>query len=282
MRRRVLRRMEKRVRTLPRHQWNDFRWRGKERVDVFLMRLMLDASQLHITRREAARILGVTGDARPCQALLDLFLKQTDANEIYVTALAIEETSDPGFALPLIRILLADDSSADHRRGAARALGWMNLRGRLSRRAARALCQVLSDTTQAGAVREEAAESLKYLDWTGARDKLIAAMEDPNRWVRFFAVFALGGIYQSRKEDPTVIAALERRLDDHEFSEDSGYWPVSKEALAMLAQWRKEYWIQAVELGRQTTANPNSPKCDREWAQFYGYDREKRFYRSFR
>jgi hypothetical protein len=166
---------------------------------------------------------------------------QTDKNELWETALTMEWLGDRAAVRPLAEALY--DANPDRRRAAARALGWIPKAGG---RAAKALARALSDKSQPQPVREEAAESLAYLGDARAVPALISALDETDVRIRFWAVFALGGIGQSQtfasqgSSDPEVVKALERMLSDVEVA-PGNWWSVGREALAMLGQIEPKY-----------------------------------------
>jgi hypothetical protein len=192
-----------------------------------LWTVMLDPAQSHFHRATIGRLLSVTGDSRPVQALLKLFFEQSEKNDLYTTALTLEEFGDRRAVPSLIRALMSDGNP--HRRhAAARALGWIRRPGRA---AALALARCLVDDTQPQPAREEAAKSLAYVGSPGTIEPLISVLNDPDVRIRFWAVFGLGG---SCRADARAVQALESMLDDNEVPPGNWWWSVGKEALAML------------------------------------------------
>jgi hypothetical protein len=195
---------------------------------------------------------------------LNLFFQQTEKDALYATALTIEELHDRRAVPPLIHALL-EDSNPHRRHAAARALGWICQ----SRAAAIALGRCLADPTQPQAAREEAAESLAYVGTRETIGPLISALRDPDCRIRFWAVFGLGG---SCLGEVRGLQALESVLDDGE-TPPGNWWPVGKEALAMLAKYpsagdyRMRLAVERQRIGSDPTATPE----DRRWAECYDH-----------
>lgn len=122
------------------------------------------------------------------RATLPPFLEQTEKDDLYMTALAIEELNDRRAVGPLIRVLL-EDANPHRRYWAARALGWISRRGRA---AAMALGACVHDGAQPHTAREEAAESLTYVGIPETIVQMIAALRDPDMQLRLWAG-AIGG-----------------------------------------------------------------------------------------
>lgn len=205
------------------------------------------------------------GDRSGVDAAIERFFASQGHLEIYTSALVLEETKDRRVRDVLHRVL-DNDSDPDRRHGAARALGWM-YPCTVTRAIDASLARFLRDTTQTPDARADAAESLKYGKGDGGRAALVAATRDQNVVVRFFAAFALG----SRKATPEVIYALEQLLPDQE--ELNTYWSVSKEALAMLGQFRPfldpYHALLKAECAR-VRQDKTASESDRRWAKFYG------------
>lgn len=197
-------------------------------------------------------------------SFVGLFFEQTGKDDLYATALTIESLNDRRAVPPLIRALLHDDNP--HRRhAAARALGWIHHPGRAT---ALALAQCLVDSAQPQPAREEAAESLAYAGTRESIEPLISVLHDPDVRIRFWAVFGLG---RSCRGDMRAIRALESVLGDGE-APPGNWWPVGKEALAMLAAKRQppgEYETKLSAELERVLADPNATAEDRRWAEFY-------------
>src|SRR5581483_1032458 len=124
-----------------------------------LEKILLDASRFHQERANSGRLLAAAEGDRAVCALLAQFFRQEEKDDLYATALVLEQLNDRRAVPPLIVALLSD-SNPHRRHAAARALGWIRKPGRA---AARALAQCLADPEQSQPVREEAAESLSYV-----------------------------------------------------------------------------------------------------------------------
>jgi len=261
--RKQLRRMRGHERTLPvavaRLERRGFSLAGALRA------IMLDPSRFHLHRAASGKLLAIARDDEAVQALLGLFFQQTGKHDLYATALTLESLDDRRAVPPLIRALLHDDNP--HRRhAAARALGWIRQPGRA---AALALARCLVDPAQPQPAREEAAESLAYVGTRETIMPLISVLRDPDVRIRFWAVFGLGG---SCHGDVRAIRALESVLDDDE-TPPGNWWPVGKEALAMLASEQRsagDYKTKLSAERQRILANPNATAEDLRWAASYG------------
>lgn len=235
-------------------------------LETTLFAILHDRSVGHLARGRAAQLLTSVG-IDTVTPLLRVFTSETEFQELYETALAIEETNNQRFVPHLAHTLLSDPNP--HRRqAAARALGWIRPR---SAQAARALARCLSDPTQPLPAREEAAESLAYVGNNSSIPTLIEALRDPDPRIRFWSTFGLG---QSHRGEPHAIAALESVLND-EAIPPGNWWSVGKEALAMLAGWRHPIPAYEARLNEETArilADPNSSPEDRRWAEGYSRD----------
>jgi hypothetical protein len=231
-------------------------------LEAALRRVMLDSAAGWYVRGFAARVLAI-GDARGAMAdLLDLFFAQTEKIELWETALTIEWFGDLAAVRPLAEALY--DANPDRRHAAARALGRIP---DARYRAAKALISALSDKSQPQPVREEAAESLAYLGYAGAIPVLISVLGEPDVRIRFWAVFALGGIGQRQtRRDPQLVEALERMLSDQEVA-PGNWWSVGREALAMLGHFDPKYAARLDSETDRVLGDPNSSPEDLCWAE---------------
>ena len=130
------------------------------------------------------------------------------------------------------------------------------------------------DPAQPQPAREEAAESLAYVGTRETIEPLISVLRDPDVRIRFWAVFGLGG---SCRGDVRAIRALESVLDDRE-TPPGNWWPVGKEALAMLASKQRptgEYETKLSAERQRILANPNATAEDRRWAECYSYSAKR-------
>lgn len=90
--------------------------------------------------------------------------------------------------------------------------------------------------------------------------------------IRFWAVFALGGIgqwLQHGKGDARVAEALERMLPDKEVP-PGNWWSVGREALAMLGNLEPRFRDKVEEDTRRVLNDPNASPEDLRWAEGYG------------
>ena len=265
---RIERRIRKRLRSERKHGFDESvakLERGGLSLAGALHALVVDPGRYQLERAAAGRLLSLVEDGAGVKVLLELFFEQAEKDELYTTALAIEELNDRRAVGPLIRALL-DDDNPHRRHAAARALGWMSRPGRA---AALALGACLADPRQPHAAREEAAESLAYVGIRETIAPLIAALGEADVRLRVWAVFGLGG---RDWRDERVVRALESVLDDVE-APPGNWWPVGKEALAMLAKQRTSRVDYSVRLKREIErilADANAADEDRRWAEFYG------------
>lgn len=235
-------------------------------LESALRRVIIDPAAGWYLRGFAARVLALADARGAVSDLLDLFFVQTDKIELWETALTIEHFGDRAAIRPLAEALY--DTNPHRRHAAARALGWIPKAGV---RAAKALIRALSDKTQPQPVREEAAESLAYLGYAGAIPELISVLSEPDVRLRFWAVFALGGIGQRQtyaprgSADPRVMEALERMLSDQEVA-PGNWWSVGREALAMLGHFDPKYRAELDSETERVLGDPNSSPEDLRWA----------------
>ena len=150
----------------------------------------------------------------------------------------------------------------------------------MSRQAGKALVRALLDKSQPQPVREEAAESLAYSNYPRAIPPLISVLDETDVRIRFWAVFALGGIGQSqtyarsgcgrwrRSGDRRVIEALERMLADREVP-PGNWWSVGREALAMLGELEPRYRAELDAETQRVLSDPDSSAEDLRWAEGY-------------
>jgi len=244
-------------------------------LDTALRSIMLGPAAGWQARGLAAKMLSIAGDN--CAAnLMDLFFAQTEEIELWETGLTIEYFGSRAVVRRLTDAL--HDANPHRRHAAARALGWIPNDGR---RAAKALVGVIADKSQPQPVREQAAESLASLGYAPAVPTLIDLLDELDVRMRFWAVFALGGIAQSRmfdhpwrRADRRVVEALEKMLADNE-APPGNWWPVGKEALAMLAHLEPRYREELDPETQRVLRDPNFSPDDIRWAEFYGVSKPK-------
>ena len=230
-----------------------------------LCAVLLDPARFHHERAAAGKLLGIAGDETAVQALLGLFFEQDKKDDLYTTALTLEELNDLRAVPTLIRALL-EDRNPDRRHAAAQALGWIHPS---SGSTALALARCLVDSNQPQPVREEAAESLAYVGTLETIAALISGLSDPDVRIRFWAAFGLGG---SCRGDARAVRALESVLDDRS-TPPGNWWSVGKEALAMLANLRltqNPYRDKLNVDAQEILADPAATAEDRRWAKCYG------------
>jgi len=234
-----------------------------------LRTIVFDQSAGGLMRGSAGQLLPVGDRRRAIASLLDLFFKQTDKIELSETAFTIEQSGEQSAVPRLVEALY--DVNPERRQAAARALGWL---WPVSPRAAKALIRALLDKTQPQPVREEAAESLAYSHYSPAIVPLVSVLDEHDVRMRFWAVFALGGIGQWRVHhgaDAGVVEALERMLPDREVA--PGWWSVGREALAMLSDLDAQYRAKLDAETRRLLGDPNSSSEDLRWAEGYSLPR---------
>jgi HEAT repeat protein len=236
-------------------------------LEKALEQVMLDASAGYWVRGDAARMLALFNAKRVRRKLLQLFLSQAEDPDVLETALTIERLNDPGLVPALVQAL--HDNNPHRRRGAARALGWIQGAGP---RAAGALVRVVLDATQPAFVREEAAESLASYEYRWVVTRLAEALQSADPGLQFWIAFALGS---RRGSGPHWIltrgvarTALESLLSVE--AEPEGWWPVRLEALAMLDGLSPEYSERMEAELQRIEREPISTEGERRWVETYG------------
>lgn len=104
---------------------------------------------------------------------------------------------------------------------------------------------------------------------------LISVLEEPDVRIRFWAVFAIGGLgqWQTGKPnprasvEPRVIAALEKMLADEEVA-PGNWWSVGREALAMLGPLTPSRGAQLDAETQRVLSEPNSSSGNPSYSQF--------------
>ncbi len=137
------------------------------------------------------------------------------------------------------------------------------------------LLRVLADRSESSITRGDAAELLRFTRKPKAIKALVEFSEDPSAEVRFWCVFALGHFVRRRKTRLAVVRALEARLEDLEYPDIIGFWPVGLEALAMLRRCRQtRYPIEALfkETILRVMRDPLNHASKWEWANCYWQD----------
>ncbi len=238
--------------------------RGGAGIRRALLHVASDGGAGPFDRGGAARMLREAGDGAGVDRIVADFLERTERDEVYELALAIETAGGRRPVVPLLGAL--QGPSVAHRRGAARAFGW--IQPHPGDRAVEALCALVNDPREDPGVREEAAESLSYAGSGRAIPALTAALSDTDPRIRFWAVFALGGVgSRLGRADPLVTAALESMVNDE--AAVAGFWTVGQEALGVLGldggRWRERLQGAINRVKRDRDALPE----DRSWAEFY-------------
>ncbi len=234
---------------------------------------MLDPAAWWLARGTAAKMLATADASHTILELLDLFFAQTEENDVWETALAVEHLGDSAAVPRLIHAL--HDDNPHRRRAAARALGWI---WPVTKQAAKALVLALEDRTQPPPVREEAAESLAYSGYEKAIEPLILVLEESDVRMRFWAVFALGSIGQQQRFavdegkknaiNPRIIDALRKMLPDKEIP-PGNWWSVGREALAMLGDLEREFRIEVQSEIERILSDGKAAPEDLRWAGAY-------------
>ncbi|MCX6613697.1 MAG: HEAT repeat domain-containing protein [Acidobacteria bacterium] len=227
---------------------------------IELLGIVADRKKFHGDRGDAARHLHSVGDKRGINFLLQEFFSLEEKTDLYTAALALEESEDIAAVGPLIRAL--HDKNPHRRHAAARALGWIR---QAKRRAGRALTAMLADHTQPQAAREEAAESLAYLDYAPSVPVLAKVVTESDPRMRFWACFGLGSIRVERCQKE-IEATLLSLLNDE--GEMPTFYSVRLEALMLLADHfnYKERLLQEIE---RIDHDPSASESDRRWAEWY-------------
>lgn len=274
---RIESKLRKQLRRLQLHEWDRKFARtiaSYERAGLILDDALRTVASDHRAgwhmRSQAAKMLAIADD-RIVDSLLSQFFTQEDRIELWETALTIETLGHRRAVPPLVRAL--DDHNPDCRHAAARALGWIPNAGGA---AVTALINALTDPGQPQPVREEAAESLAYLGSNRATPALISVLKEPDVRIRFWAVFALGGITNRRTgchTDPRAVPALESMLGDDE-RPPGNWWSVGREALGVLGSRNPPHLVYQEKLAheiRRVLEDANAKPEDRRWAEFYGH-----------
>jgi hypothetical protein len=258
----------------------------RERKGMSLVHAMrsiaADRGAGHLLRGLAGHLLLWAGDCDITNQLFTGFFAREEKDELWEIALVLEEIGDLRSVSRLIHAL--DDLNPHRRHAAARALGWIPDAGS---RAARALSNTLTDTSQPREVREEAAESLAYLHWPQAIPSLVSALADPDVRIRFLAVFALGSIRNRRTyrhADRRVVPALKAMLTDREVA-PGNWWSVGREALAMLGNLDPPEADFREQLDREierVIGDADASAEDRRWAEEYGFTKPPRSFAAVR
>jgi HEAT repeat protein len=223
-----------------------------------------------MARGEAAKLLALAEHETATVILLTQFFAQETKTELWETALALEWLGDKRTVIPLAQAL--GDANVHRRHAAARALGWIPYAGgdAVTALAVTAMMRALDDPSQPVAVRAEAAESLAYLDSRRAIPVLLTALADPDVNIRFWAVFALGSIHKLRP-DPRIPPALVTMLPDPA-TPDGGWWPVGREAFAILGDLEPPDGIYRQRLSgeiQRVFQDPGASPEELRWAEFY-------------
>jgi HEAT repeat protein len=221
-----------------------------------LLSIVADRKRSQGDRGRAAKHLHDIGDKRGINFLLKEFFSLEELTDIYTAALALEESEDIAAVGPLIRAL--HDKNPHRRHAAARALGWI---GQSPRRAGRALTAMLADHSQPQPAREEAAESLAYLDYAPSVPVLAKVVTESDPRMRFWACFALGSIRVERCQNEIEATLLSLLSDEGEMPT---FYSVRLEALGMLGLHFNHRELLQKELDR-IDQDSSATKSERFW-----------------
>ena len=216
-------------------------------------------------RRLAAELLSVGGVGRPFESIIDQYLEQCDG----ATAWDLQWALPYGLFHPTRdqerrpAQILRGDPDEERRAATAQFLGSLQGRGSFQ-----SLLETLQDRSETGYVRGRAAEALISHGKPAAVPALTACLSDPDPVVRFWAVFALGGIAHFRPAlHGRALTAL--RMVTEDTGQMSGYWSVGYEARAMIEGLDPEQRKLGEEERSRILARPESPPDLRRWAEFY-------------
>ena len=171
-------------------------------------------------RAEACWLLGKRRERKAISALLRA-LQHNDAGVRWEAAKALAVISHSDSIRPLIR-LMRHGRAANIRQAATYALSFMF--SKHSKQAARSLLSVLNKQKEKAAVRAQAAEGLGNLLYRPAFKSLASALNERNVQVRFWSIFALGKLGDTR-----ALPKL-KEIAQRDSGILSGWWSIKKEA----------------------------------------------------
>ena len=182
-------------------------------------------------RAEACWLLGKRGERKAIPALLRT-LKENETEVRWEAAKALAEISHSGSVRPLIR-LMRRGTKTNIRQVAAYALSFMF--SKRSKQAARSLLGVLNDKKEKAVMRAQAAEGLGNLQYHLAFQSLVSALNEKNVQIRFWSVFAL------RKLDDSRALPKLREMAQHDSGILSGWGSIKKEARNAIRAINRKY-----------------------------------------
>ncbi len=181
-----------------------------------LLEVVRAASDMDL-RVTACWLLGRLDDRRALDTLIAA-LQEADLRVVEEAAKSLGMLGSRKALQPLIELLI-HSGAPENRKAAAYALGLLH-----DKRAFEPLLRMLMNSQEAPQVRGYAAEALASLKDRRASPALMAALEDPSVEVRFWCVFALGQLQESR-----ALPLLER-LVEKDASILPGWGTIAQEA----------------------------------------------------
>ncbi|MBZ0111740.1 MAG: HEAT repeat domain-containing protein [Thermoanaerobaculia bacterium] len=184
--------------------------------------LLADDSAEPRLRLLAAWLTGLVREQALTPVLESVVVTTTNIEVLWEVAKALcRLEADPA----VFRQLLESDSSVEHRKAAAFALGSLE-----DNSAVRLLIKILASEEEDAGLRAQVAEALGYLRNSMALYTLMAAAVEAPPEVRFWSVFALGTLGDERARP------LLERISRTDHVEVEGWWPVSQEAISALEE----------------------------------------------
>lgn len=163
-------------------------------VDSNVLLALLRQNGIKEKRIEAIWVLGKRKDKRAIPVLISS-IQDTDKGVRWESAKALSNIAHRSSIKPLMHLMRRGKTS-DIRHTATYALSFMF--SKHFSQAARALLDVLKNKNEKAVVRAQAAEGLGNLQYRVAIKELMNALDDKNIEVRYWAVFALGKLGNSR------------------------------------------------------------------------------------
>lgn len=189
-----------------------------------LERLILDSHVKASSRAAAAWVSGLLREQTLLPALKQVLLERSPLELVWEAAKSlVAMTADAS----IFRHMLIESKDSEVRRVAVYALGSLR-----DGAAVATLCSILLDPGEPSFLRGQAAEALGYIGSEASVEPLLAAARADAAEVRFWSVFALGRIGDSR----AIPVLQDLAVRDHAVLE--GWWEVSKEARDALDEIR--------------------------------------------